>query len=164
VDPLGLACKENTWNEFQKHHQGQFSSVSEASKAYAELKQKQSPWPIGSTPLEATLLPGAEFNMAYEPGQDIEWIGGFGTVDEISNKSYVRNELAVKEEWKEDLDRVVTFRVTKPLPVLLGPVGPQVDSGANSYLPGGGGQIAMQVNPKKRGDYVEVVSVTPLKE
>lgn len=100
--------------------------------------------------------------MAYEPGQDLEWIGGFGTVDEIPNKSYVRNELAVKKDWKEDLDRVVTFEVTKPLPVLLGPVGPQIDEKTNSYLSGGGSQIAMQVNPKKRGDYLKVKSVTPL--
>ena len=119
---------------------------------------------IGFTPVEGTLLPGAEFNMAYEPGQDIKWIGGFGTVDNIPDKSYVRNELAVKKEWKEDLDRVVTFKVTKPLPVLLGPVGPQVDAKTNTYLPGGGSQIAMQVNPKKRGDYLEVTSVTPLKK
>lgn len=94
----------------------------------------------------------------------VKILNGFGTVDVIPNKSYVRNELAVKEEWKEDIDRVVTFKVTKPLPVLLGPVGPQVDKKTNTYLPGGGTQIAMQVNPKKRGDYLEVASVTPLKE
>ncbi len=102
--------------------------------------------------------------MAYEHGQDIKWIGGFGTTDEIPNKSYFRNQLAVKEEWKEELDRVVTFRVIKPLPILLGPVGPQVDAKTNTYLSGGGSQIAMQINPKKRGDYLDVISVAPLKK
>ncbi|SMF14138.1 RHS repeat-associated core domain-containing protein [Alteromonadaceae bacterium Bs31] len=162
VDPFGLTCKENSWNQFQKQHKGKFANSSDASKAYKELKDKQSPWPIGYTPIEATLLPGTEFNMAYEPGQELDIIGGFGTEDVIPDKAYVRNELAVKEAWKEDLDRVVRFRVIKPLPVLLGPVGPQVDKKANSYLPGGGSQIAMQVDPKTRGDYLEVVSITPL--
>ena len=38
VDPFGLSCKENTWNEFQKNTKGQFSSPSEASKVYQRNK------------------------------------------------------------------------------------------------------------------------------
>lgn len=57
---------------------------------------------------------------------------------------------------------MVTYRV-KPgveLPVLEGPVGPQIDINANKYLTGGGTQIQMLID---RGvnimDYLEVVSV-----
>lgn len=164
IDPLGLCAKENTWNEFQKDHKGVFANSSAAAEAYRELIEKQSPWPYGFEPIPATLLAGYEFNMAYEPGQELAFIGGFGTTDSISNKSYVRNELAVKEEWKEDLDRVVRFKVTKPLPVLMGPVGPQVDTKQGKYLKGGGSQLAMQVPGRSREDYLEVIEVKDLKE
>ncbi len=164
IDPLGLCAKENTWNEFQKDHKGVFANSSAAADAYRDLIEKQSPWPYGFEPIPATLLAGYEFNMAYGPGQELAFIGGFGTTDNITNKSYVRNELAVKEEWKEDLDRVVRFSVTKPLPVLMGPVGPQIDTKQGKYLKGGGSQIAMQVPGRSREDYVEVIEVKDLKE
>jgi len=58
----------------------------------------------------------------------------------------------------------VRFRVIKPLPVLLGPVGPQIDEEAGKYLKGGGTQIGLNVPPRNRGDYIEVINVTPLKK
>jgi hypothetical protein len=61
-------------------------------------------------------------------GQPATRPGGF-TFDDIPNASYVRNELAVKMEWKPDIDRVITYEVKKPLPVKIGAVGPQVDKG-----------------------------------
>jgi hypothetical protein len=164
VDPFGLSCKENSWNEFQKDHKGQFKTSQKAALAYQDLIKQQSPWPIGFIPIAVTILPGGEFNMAYEPGQNIEWIGGFGTEDEITSKSYVRNDLAVKVAWKSDLDRVVKFKVVKPLPAFIGPVGPQIDEKSGKYLKGGGSQIAMDVPGRKRSEYLDIVSVTELKK
>src|SRR5690606_8130065 len=126
------------WNEFQKAHQGQFSSPAEAAAAYADLKANQSPWPIGHTPTPDTLPPGTTFEMALGPGQLPETPGGFGTMDSIADEAYARNQLAIKEAWKREIDRVATYRVTQPLPVLSGPVGPQIDG--SRYLPGGGSQ------------------------
>jgi hypothetical protein len=160
VDPLGLSCKENTWNEFQKDHKGQFSNSTEASKAYKELKDQESPWPIGYDPQHRTMKVDDTFNMALSPGQPLDRPGGFGTYDTIDSVEHVRDQLAVKEVWKPQVDRVVTYRVKKPLPVLEGPVGPQIDG--SKYLTGGGHQIEMDVPARNRMDYLEVVGVKSL--
>lgn len=39
VDPFGLTCKENSWNEFQKLTKGHFSNSSEASASYQKMKE-----------------------------------------------------------------------------------------------------------------------------
>lgn len=38
VDPLGLKCKENRWNTFQKETKGEYANSKEASQAYQKLK------------------------------------------------------------------------------------------------------------------------------
>lgn len=162
VDPFGLTCKENTWNEFQKDHAGKFSNVKDAASSYKELKKQQSPWPIGGAPVTATLLPGAQFQMALSPKQAVDRPGGFATFDNIPDVDYVRNELAVKKAWKPDIDRCVTYEVIQPLPVLLGPVGPQVDEVSGKYLSGGGTQIEMTVPAADRMKYIKVVSEKPI--
>ena len=143
VDPFGLTCKENTWNEFQRDHKGQFSSPTEASKAYKELKEQQSPWPVGYDPSGniRTMQPGETFNMIIDNGME-DLPGKFGTTDAIPNAAYGRQNLAIKEAWKPTLDNVVTYRVRKPFDVYEGPVGPQIDG--NSYLKGGGSQITFK--------------------
>ncbi|WP_261888061.1 RHS repeat domain-containing protein [Vibrio rhizosphaerae] len=168
VDPLGLmmkACQglcklgvaqhaktskglyHNAWNEFQKDHAGQFKTRAEASKAYQDLIQNESPWPYGYTPAQRTIQPGETFNMAVAPIQPVTSPGGFGTIDTIPNSNYVWNELAVKRSWKpQGVDRVVTYKVDKPFEVLEGPVGPQVEvlsDGKKRYIPGGGSQLQL---------------------
>jgi hypothetical protein len=65
------------------------------------------------------------------------------SLDSLPNVDYVRNNLAVKSDWKVDCSKVVTYRVKQgvELPVLEGPVGPQIDMNADKYLSGGGTQI-----------------------
>ena len=74
--------------------------------------------------------------------------GGFGTYDLIPSVHFVRSRLAVKVAWKPAIDRVVTFEVTDPLPADTGTVGPQIDTDAGHYLPGGGSQFEMKVPAK----------------
>jgi RHS repeat-associated protein len=166
VDPLGLKSKcsrDNTWNAFQRQHRGHFKTSTESAAAYQKLIREQSPWPVNSSPLEATLIPGTRIKMAVSPGQPATRPGGFATFDDIPNVSYVRNELAVKNEWKPEIDRVITYEVKHPLPVKIGAVGPQVDKGAGTYLPGGGSQVEMNVSPRDRMNYLEVIDEQPLK-
>ena len=172
VDPLGLTSisknspdregGSNTWNDFQRDHKGQFSDSTSASNAYRELLEKQSPWPIGFEPSEATLLPGARFQMAMSPTQPSVRPGSFGTFDSIPTVDYVRNDLAVKEAWKPDVDRVVTYEVVNPMPVKVGPVGPQVDEASRRYLQGGGTQLQITVPPTDRMSYLRVVEESPI--
>ncbi|WP_317233296.1 RHS repeat domain-containing protein [Serratia fonticola] len=147
IDPLGLLAglgeqpPKNTWNAFQQDHKGVFADSKESAAAYAKLKNEQSPWPYGYTPTERVMQPGERFNMALSSDQSILSPGGFGTFDDISNVSYVRNQLAVKDEWKPDVGKVSTYEVVKPINILEGPVGPQIDG--KKYLPGGGTQLQM---------------------
>jgi RHS repeat-associated protein len=149
IDPLGLeqcvgSCAGgNTWNAFQKDHAGQFKTRAEASKAYNELKENQSPWPYGYDPESnvRTMQPGDTFNMIVDNGME-DMPGRFGTTDFISNSTYGRQNLAIKEGWKPTLDNVVTYRVRKQFDVYEGPVGPQVDG--KIYLKGGGTQITFK--------------------
>ncbi|MCP5014685.1 MAG: hypothetical protein GY938_05300, partial [Ketobacter sp.] len=202
TDPLGLVCKEryerykalrdqgysvkdstnlsrnkprsNTWNEFQQQHKGQFENPVEASKAYKDLKDNESPWPYGYDPNSnvRTMNPGETFNMIVDNGKE-NMPGRFGTVDDIPNVNYGRQNLAIKEEWKPTLDNVVTYRVKKPFDVYEGPVGPQIDG--STYLEGGGSQITFKdsgvwenarpnkYNKNTTDPYLEIVDVKPLK-
>lgn len=104
------------------------------------------------------MLPRTRIKMAMSPTQLNEQPGAFATMNNISNIDYVRNELAVKQAWKPEIDRVVEFEVTIPLPVRVGPVGPQVDELAGKYLPGGGSQVEMDVPRNDRMKYLKVIS------
>jgi hypothetical protein len=41
VDPLGLTCKENAWNTFQKNTAGHFANSTAASQSYQKIKEVQ---------------------------------------------------------------------------------------------------------------------------
>ena len=176
VDPLGLSCKENTWNAFQKDHKGKFSSTTEAAEAYRDLIENMSPWPIGYdyTKHIRTLEVGETFNMIVDSDKE-DLPGQFATFDEIPNKQYGRDKLAIKETWKPSLDNVVTYQVKKSFDVYEGPVGPQIDG--NKYLPGGGTQITFkdknnswanarpnEFNNYTDDPYLDVVSKKKLKD
>lgn len=76
------------------------------------------------------------------------------------------DNLAVKSDWKADCSKVVTYKVKEgvELPVVKGPVGPQIDLNADKYLPGGSIQIEMLLDRSiNKMDYLEVVSVRSIK-
>jgi len=61
VDPLGLTCKENSWNTFQKNTKGHFPSSSAASESYQQMKKVQA-MSNGSRPEPSTYLPKSYIN------------------------------------------------------------------------------------------------------
>ncbi|ABC30503.1 Rhs family protein [Hahella chejuensis KCTC 2396] len=57
VDPYGLTCKENSWNQFQKDTKGHFANSTEAAKSYQKMKEVEG-MPRGSKPDDpASYLP-----------------------------------------------------------------------------------------------------------
>ena len=164
-DPSGYSScskKSNTWNDFQKAQKGNYKSSKEAAEAYKRLVADQSPWPDGYVPKERVLRPGETFNMSLDSTQPVTSPGSFGTFDNIPNVDYVRNNLAVKSDWKADCSKVVTYKVKDgvTIPVREGAVGPQIDVKANKYLPGGGTQVQLMLDRSaNKMDYLEVVSV-----
>jgi hypothetical protein len=136
-----------------------FGSADAAAAAYFKQLRDSSPWPDWYSPQEVTLTNGTRFQMALGRGQESDRPGGFGTFDNISDVADVRSSLAVKSEWKPDVDRVVIYEVTQPLRVMIGPVGPQVDPRACRLLPGRWSQIEMLVPAAERMNYLKVVEV-----
>ncbi|HEY6816138.1 MAG TPA: hypothetical protein VI168_11405 [Croceibacterium sp.] len=129
-----------------------------AQAAYLLLVDGQSPWPDWFTPTVSALQPGTLFQMALSASQTDDHPGAFGTFDFIDDVSEVREDLAVLLAWKPDVQRVTTYRVTEPLPVLVGPIGPQVDPLACQLLQGRFSQFQMLVPAADRMKYLQVVS------
>jgi len=134
-----------------------FPGPAEAEAAYRRLVEEASPWPDWYSPQEVVLPPGTRFQMALGSTQPSTKPGGFGTFDFIDEVSDVREGLAVREEWKPDVARVVTYEVVAPLPAKIGPVGAQVDPGTCRLLWGRLSQLEMAVLRKDRMKYLKGV-------
>ena len=145
-----------------KEHGWRFRTAEEASAAYAALVRDASPWPDWYTPQEVVLPVGTRFQMALASNQPSDQPGGFGTFDLVDEVADVRQGLAVREEWKPDVARVVTYEVVKPLPAKVGPVGPQVDPGSCRLLPGRWSQLEMTVPREQRIEHLTIVDERPI--
>jgi len=140
-----------------------YASPADAQAAYKQLIEGASPWPDWYVPYQTSLAPGTRFQMAIGGAQSPDTPGRFGTFDRIFRVEDVRMLLAVRQEWKPLIDRVVIYEVIQPLPVKIGPVGPQIDPGTCELLPGRGSQFQMLVDPKTIMTYIKVVDVAPVK-
>ncbi|RYE01475.1 MAG: hypothetical protein EOP61_11145 [Sphingomonadales bacterium] len=130
-----------------------------AASAYAALLDGAPAWPDWFVPADGKLAAGTRLQMALSPGQSETQPGGFATFDNILEAGDVRQYLAVREAWKPQIDRVVTYEVTKELPVQIGPVGPQIDPQLCVLLPGRWSQARMLVPDTQRMDYLRVIEV-----
>ena len=153
--------RRQAFEEFFQATKGQYSSTEEQGNVFMKILKEEDPWPLGfnKDAAKTTLKPGTRIEMAISPGQIEERPGGFGTFDNIKDVDYVRNQLAVKADWKPEIDRVVTYEVVDDLPVISGEVGPQIDEPLGKYLSGGGHQVQMLVSPADRMKHLKVVEV-----
>ena len=138
--------------------------MQKAKEGYQRDVENESPWNDGEKPEFKELEIGTRFEMAMAPGQPDDRPGAFGTMSNIEDKNFVRDKLAVKEDWKPEIDRVNTYEVVKPLPANVGEVGPQVDIPADRYLKGGSDQIEMLVEPRDRMDYIKLIDSRRIEE
>jgi hypothetical protein len=148
--------------EWMHDHAWRYPSAEAAQAAYLELVNGQSPWPDWFTPTVSVLQPGAMFQMALSSTQRDDQPGGFGTFDLVENAGEVRENLAVLQAWKPDVQRVTVYRITQPLLVLVGPIGPQVDPGTCQLLEGRFSQFQMLVPAEDRMKYLAIVSSRPI--
>ena len=95
------------------------------------------PWPVGNNGVGMPAPSGMHIDMAMSPGQARP--GGFGTLDHIPDVDFVRNNLAVRPDWKPEVSHVQTFEVPAGTRVQVGPVGPQSLDGVT--YPGGANQV-----------------------
>ncbi|MBD5533936.1 MAG: RHS repeat-associated core domain-containing protein [Lachnospiraceae bacterium] len=156
---LGIGSDE-TWNEYLKYNPD--GTIDD----YFNIIKNESPWPSGYNPVEVTLYPGDTFEMALGVGQSPTTPGRFATpTGSITDFDYVRNDLAVKEAWKPDVDRVVVYQVKDDVMLLTlqGPVGSQIDLGNNTYLRGGAEQINILLDRSIDAmDYLNILSINSI--
>lgn len=145
---------ENRWR---------YASDEAAATAYRTLAEKASPWPDWYRPYETVLPPGTRFQMAIGGAQTPDQPGSFGTFDRIASVADVREDLAVRSDWKPEVDRVVTYEVIRDLPVRVGPIGPQVDPGRCALLPGRWSQFQARVEKGTLRTYLKVLEVRPIR-
>lgn len=71
--------------------------------------------------------------------------------------------MAIKYAWKNDCGKVVTYKVKDGVELICpkGPIGPQIDLGADIYLPGNSSltqyDLFNGLGRINRNDYIEVV-------
>lgn len=128
---LGIGS-DNTWKAFKD------ANPNATIDDYFKLVQEQSPWPLGKTGNSITLRSGDRFFMAVENNAPENLVGGFGVKERIESTNFVRNNLAIKYEWKPSCNVVREFEINEgiELKVNAGSVGPQVDLKMDLYLPG----------------------------
>ena len=148
---------EETWKDFKKNIPN--GTIDD----YNKILYEQDPWPLNVKPSFKILKGGDTFEMAMAPRskQLDTWPGNFATdINTISDKQYVRDKLAVKYNWKPEIDRVVQYRVKEgsEIPANVGPIGPQIDLEINRYLPGGPNQIEMLMGREKM-NFLEIIGI-----
>lgn len=158
ADEATQLLRRQAFDEFDVATKGMYNSAEEQANAFMSILKDEDAWPLGYVDTPVVLEAGDTFKMALSPGQPITSPGGFGTIDDIPNVDYARNQLAIKEGWKGDIDRVVTYRVKEgmELPAFTGQVGPQIDDKVGKFLSGGGHQYEFRDIPNLM-DYLEVV-------
>lgn len=141
-----------------------YATRDSAEIAYRSLiKSDPSPWPDWYSPQETVLQPGTRFQMAIGGGQTPETPGGYGTFENVKTVKDVRNSLAVRRDWKPEIDRVVTYEVIRPLPAKVGPIGPQIDPQSCKFLIGRWSQFEMSVPKTERIHYLKVINIRPIR-
>jgi len=159
------SLKSRAGREWVAQNRWRFADDAAAEAAYAALaaSSSPSPWPDWYKAYETELPPGTRFQMALAKGQSADSPGNWGTFDRIWNVRDVRDYLAVRTDWKPDVDRVVTYEVARALPVRIGPIGPQVDPKLCRYLPGRWSQFQSLAAKGTFRTYLKVVEVREIR-
>jgi hypothetical protein len=150
--------------EWWEENRWRYASDEAAAAAYRDLADNPnpSPWPDWYRPYETILVPGTRFQMAIGGGQTPDQPGSFGTFDKIDSVADVREDLAVRSDWKPQVDRVVTYEVVRALPVKIGPIGPQIDPKLCELLSGRWSQFQALVEKGTLRSFLKVVDVRPI--
>ena len=155
---------KETWEEFLKHNPS--TDLNKSAESYIDLIIGQSAWPEGYDSA-GNILPlkeGDTFYMVLDKKQPTEWPGGWALIDEVPNRAFVRNDMAVKSNWKNDCGKLVQYRI-KPgveLNAEAGPIGPQIDLWTDTYLAGNMNLIQLDLfkgfpRDANKLEYIELV-------
>lgn len=166
-DPLGLAPSPNPVAYVSNPHVwadplGLSPCPKAEQKALPRAKvdrEETLPYLEGSPILARFARPGEEFNMVISKGQVTP--GGFATFDDVPNQQFVRDQMAIRTDWKDDISQLQRYRISDGDPILVQEsiIGPQMDPKLGP-LPGGGTQIEIM----ERSDRSRLIPVGPPRE
>lgn len=148
-DPLGLTPSSNpvayVANPLLWADPLGLSGCPAAGKEQLALpKAEREPPNMYGTPITSRLAqPGEEFNMVLSKGQPATSPGGFGTFEGVPNQQYVRDQLAIRTDWKDDVSMLQRYRFPDtgdPIRIQESIIGPQTDPKLG-HLPGGVSQL-----------------------
>ncbi|MET9695388.1 putative T7SS-secreted protein [Streptomyces sp. NPDC006529] len=148
-DPLGLTPSSNpvayVTNPLVWADPLGLSGCPAAGKEQLALpKAEREPPNMYGTPITSRLAqPGEEFNMVLSKGQPATSPGGFGTFEGVPNQQYVRDQLAIRTDWKDDVSMLQRYRFPDtgdPIRIQESIIGPQTDPKLG-HLPGGVSQL-----------------------
>ncbi|MFB7978452.1 putative T7SS-secreted protein [Streptomyces vinaceus] len=151
TDPLGLSPASNAvayvtnplvWADplgLTPYKQGEGTGEQKALP-----RAEREPPNMYGTPITSRIAqPGEEFNMVLSKGQSPSTPGGFGTFDDVPNQQFVRDQLAIRTDWKDDVSMLQRYRIPEggdPIRIQESIIGPQTDP-TLGHLPGGAGQL-----------------------
>ena len=147
-------------------------SVQSADEANAIMRAagKEAAWSSGTPVINAELKPGTAVQMVVTEKEYKEFIltgklpiGGWATFDDVTSQAGARQNLALLNNFKEDVKYVINYEVVKPITADIGFVGRQNEV-AGGVLSGGGTQAAFNWSSgMNRSDYLRIIgSPTPL--
>ncbi|MDJ0380732.1 putative T7SS-secreted protein [Streptomyces sp. G-G2] len=148
-DPLGLTPSPNPMayvsNPLVWADPLGLSGCKAAPKEQLALpKAEREPPNMYGTPITSRLAqPGEEFNMVLSKGQPGTSPGGFGTFEDVPNQQFVRDQLAIRTDWKDDVSMLQRYRFPDsgdPIRIQESIIGPQTDPSLG-HLPGGVSQL-----------------------
>ncbi|MFJ7208488.1 putative T7SS-secreted protein [Streptomyces sp. NPDC098789] len=148
-DPLGLTPSPNpvayVTNPLVWADPLGLSGCPAAGKEQLALpKAEREPPNMYGTPITSRLArPGEEFNMVLSKGQPATSPGGFGTFEGVPNQQFVRDQLAIRTDWKDDVSMLQRYRFPDtgdPIRIQESIIGPQTDP-TLGHLPGGVSQL-----------------------
>ena len=158
-NPSASSLNSRAGREWNDEYGWRFADRETAARAYRILAEGASPWPDWFEPHEEILPAGTRLQMALSPRQSAQEPGAFATFERIKSVRNVRNYLAVRSDWKPAVDRVAVYEVTQPLPVKIGPIGPQIDPLSCRLLVGRWSQVEMKVAREERARYLKIIEV-----
>jgi len=117
-------------------------------------------WKSGTAVAEATLQPGTRVQMvvdeiawnAIRDGKTERSFGGWATFDNVPNQAYARNQLAITNEFKQNVGYVIEVEITKPIQAQVGVVGSQGGTAG-----GGGNQLNFMIPRDDRSSVFKYV-------
>jgi hypothetical protein len=116
-----------------------------------DAPNRTNPWLEGSEIVSMNTPKDFKIYMAMAEKQTK--LGGWGTLDEIADVNYVRNELAVTPEFKPEVSKVQQFLVPEGTRIQIGTVGPQKH---NEILYLGGGNQVQILNYLDRDKLIQI--------